>query len=274
MTLQGAKRVELVLETVAPKDLESEPNPKSNIVLEGDSSMNINVLIALSQCAQELYAKAIVKNSSYQKSAWIFKANKEGEYILHHLHLACKFGLSNCIAPLIEAGVDPNALDNFGRTPLHVLALLKDREKQVATAKRLCKNADMNRPDKEGRTPVSFAIEKDAYALLDFLLDQGAGPNVNCIEVPKPGSRKARTKEERETEKNKRLLAFGSSPLWVAAREDKTAVWLLLHKKAKIKAAEQEAAQLLKDSVEDQDRKKLLEKVLATLHHQLIYQHI
>jgi hypothetical protein len=149
-----------------------------------------------------------------------------------------------------------------------MLALLTDREKQVAIAKQLCSTADINRPDKEGRTPLSFAIEKDAYSLLDCLLDQGADPNANNVEAPKAGSRKLRAKVDREAMKIKGLLAFGASSLWVAARGDKpAAVWLLLHKRAKIKAAEQEALQLLKDSVEDQERKELLERVLATLHH-------
>lgn len=264
--LRGAKKgVEVTFE---PTAVVPEHALKSEIVVEGDPTMSAMRVAALSACAQALYAEAIVKNSSYQKSAWIFKANKEGEYILHPLHLACKFGLSTCIAPLIEAGADPNALDNFGRTALHVLALLKDREQQVAIAKKLCKKADMNRPDKEGRTPITFAIEKDAYALLDFLLDHGADPNANDVAATKQGLRKVRRKEDREAEKIKSLLAFGSSPLWVAARDDKpAAVWLLLHKRAKIKAAEQEALQLLKESVADKDRKELLEKVLATLHH-------
>lgn len=86
-----------------------------------------------------------------------------------YLHLACKiYGSSPCVlTALISRGVDVNARDQRGRTPLHVLCECKLLGGSIMGAKYLCplietlaeSGCDANVRDDDGVTPLIYAIQ-------------------------------------------------------------------------------------------------------------------
>ncbi|MGE0009769.1 MAG: ankyrin repeat domain-containing protein [Candidatus Babeliales bacterium] len=225
-----------------------QAKPTHQIILVGDDAMDGTTQLLFVSAVEALLTVATKKGSAAQRSGWVFKG-EYGFYILHPLHLALKHNLIECAEILIKNGVDSNAQDHLGRGPLHVVSFLKDEDAQTKLAKLLCfKGGDLNGATKQGITPMASAVERKAHKLLDFLLDLGANPNSNV---------------EAEAAGKKSLHAVGVSPLWLAlSQRDIISVGLLLKRRAKLKAAEQVAAQLMHDNEQDQNYKVLLKKAL------------
>ncbi|MFH2201546.1 MAG: ankyrin repeat domain-containing protein [Elusimicrobiota bacterium] len=79
------------------------------------------------------------------------------------------------ISQLLEQQADPNIGDDY-RTPLTCL-VAKGKDALPLLQLLIDKGADVNRPTKNGETPLSKAVESENLAVIEFLLKAGAKPN-------------------------------------------------------------------------------------------------
>mmetsp|Transcript_60786 Transcript_60786/g.144691 ORF Transcript_60786/g.144691 Transcript_60786/m.144691 type:complete len:184 (-) Transcript_60786:78-629(-) len=86
------------------------------------------------------------------------------------LHLACLYGLSPLIAPLIAQGADVNACDESGSTPLHDAAAggFEDIVREL-----LAKGAGVCVADEDGDTPLHNAANGNHVIVTKLLLEAG-----------------------------------------------------------------------------------------------------
>lgn len=73
------------------------------------------------------------------------------------LHLALRAGLSGTVRLLLARGVNPNATDHSGQTPLHLLLRLPGADHDTLIAALLAAGADPERRASDGETPVGRA---------------------------------------------------------------------------------------------------------------------
>ncbi|KAL3473044.1 ankyrin repeat-containing domain protein [Aspergillus californicus] len=92
----------------------------------------------------------------------------------HSLAVAAKHGLSHLVHYILAHGVDPNAVDRSGETPIgcaarcgyyHVIQIL------------IAEGANPDIPDPLGRTPLSGAATGGFSNVVNLLLENGADPN-------------------------------------------------------------------------------------------------
>ncbi|CAB0030886.1 unnamed protein product [Trichogramma brassicae] len=95
------------------------------------------------------------------------------------LHLALARGNGRVVKYLLKLGADPNLADENGFSPLHVVS--KDLYDDAELLKLFCDaSKEVNRPlqvdvqDKNGRTPLQWAVANLFLNAVDVLLDQGA----------------------------------------------------------------------------------------------------
>jgi ankyrin repeat protein len=84
------------------------------------------------------------------------------------LHGASSRGSVNAVSWLLQNGADPNALDEEGRTPLHVCAA----RNTVATVVKLLIGAgsEPNALDASGNTPLDYARKNGRSRVADYLV--------------------------------------------------------------------------------------------------------
>ena len=82
-------------------------------------------------------------------------------------------------AGLVEAGVDPNARDDRGRTVLHWAAGWDDSVGLAAIEALVEAGADLNASDNSGRTPLYWAAERRNTATIAALTEAGADLNAS-----------------------------------------------------------------------------------------------
>ena len=88
---------------------------------------------------------------------------------------ACKKGWEDKVKDLLEAGVDVNARDKDGVTPLMISTELGF----IGIVERLLANgAGINMQDERGYTPLMRAVMSCNFGVVDLLLKNGAGPNI------------------------------------------------------------------------------------------------
>ena len=111
--------------------------------------------------------------------------NKAGNTPLH-IFLANKHRQNKLLPRLLNAGADPNSVNNTLQSPLHVLANANDRWSGYLTYLLLAEGADPNFKNSLDITPLHvFARIGDAEAVL-FLLEFGARANEKTLSRSTP----------------------------------------------------------------------------------------
>ena len=89
------------------------------------------------------------------------------------LQLAVEQASDDIICRLIEGGADIKTQDNYGRSVLHRVASVGDKETTdlILTLGAL---SMLNVPDLDGRCPASYAERHDQFEFLQFILSKGA----------------------------------------------------------------------------------------------------
>lgn len=91
------------------------------------------------------------------------------------LHYVVEMGRAAMTYDLLKAGEDPNARDEYGRTPLWIAVTAKDME----LVKHLLDNgADINMAPDDGRTPLCYAVQDGQLGVARFLIEKGADVNI------------------------------------------------------------------------------------------------
>ena len=96
------------------------------------------------------------------------------------LHLAVRRAWFKFAGILLEYGANPNAEDNKGKTPLHILAeceIRDDGEVLDHTLLLLKHGAEANSRDENKETPLHLAIRRDKFKFVGILLGHGADAN-------------------------------------------------------------------------------------------------
>jgi cytohesin len=100
--------------------------------------------------------------------------NKNGQT---PLHLASKYHDSSIVALLLKFGVDVDAQDNDGMTPLLLApkSVLFDAARGTAVAQLLLEHgASVHVWNKNGQTPLHLASQRGLFSMIALLLDFGA----------------------------------------------------------------------------------------------------
>ncbi len=139
----------------------------------------------------------VLNNQGYPPAAYITDKNAEsllGAFVRHGLninqtfgsdgrtllHNAARSGYTELASLLLNLRQDPNAVDKDRETPLHYLAYSTDNEKidRVKIARLLVQSgADINARNKNGRTPLSLAVQGKCQKAALALVQCGAAVN-------------------------------------------------------------------------------------------------
>ncbi|HVH10117.1 MAG TPA: ankyrin repeat domain-containing protein [Gemmatimonadales bacterium] len=145
--------------------------PLVTTLLEAGADPNDGVTLPLAASAGDIpVLEALLAHGASVDQAWVTDGSTPLYAILNW---------SNTPAGalwLLEHGADPNAVfSGNGETPLHVVARAWD----VTLAKAmLAHGADISRKRTDGRTPYALAAMNGNQALADWLLAQGASPDM------------------------------------------------------------------------------------------------
>jgi len=105
----------------------------------------------------------------------------------HSLHQCARAGNASRTVLLLGQGANPDRLDIWGLTPLHIAVSMGHRETIRAL---LSGKADPNVPGASGNwpgsTPLHLAVATGQPDLVDMLLDAGARPNVQMNDGAPP----------------------------------------------------------------------------------------
>lgn len=85
------------------------------------------------------------------------------------------------VAEFLELGADPNVTSQDGLTALH-MAVASNSKKIVESLVQAA--ADPNVPDKKGNTPLLLAVAADSSELVELLIAAGADPNLIPVADP------------------------------------------------------------------------------------------
>ena len=87
---------------------------------------------------------------------------------------AARQGNSEAVKQYLADGVDVNAKDDWGKTPLHSTAEM--RRKEIAELL-IANGADVNAKDSWGITPLHYATANDQKETVELLIAEGADVN-------------------------------------------------------------------------------------------------
>jgi ankyrin repeat protein len=96
------------------------------------------------------------------------------------IHAVARFGILAGVKALLEQGLDVNAQDDEGLTPLH--CAVQGGHKEIAELL-IANGADINSKDKEGHTSLYYAVSNEDKDMVEFLVTKGADVHL----VPEKG---------------------------------------------------------------------------------------
>ena len=154
--------------SIGPKRKTAKPCPKSKApCITEDKENRANQTTNSEADAHEAPPKKATKAQSSAK-------NKYGESALHQ---AVKKGDVSRVRSLLEAGADPNGVDNAGWAPLH--DCLRDRPQTTEIVRLLVQHgANINVQAEDGNTPLHDATKNMGDAIIKCLLDLGADHSI------------------------------------------------------------------------------------------------
>jgi ankyrin repeat protein len=159
---QRIEVVELVLSWGVSTE-ESDPQGRTPL-MEAARLKNSDLLVAL------LRGGANVNARSKPDQLWSTERRKDATA----LHFAADAGQLTSVMRLLDAGAEPNARDELGRTALH-WAALSVFTKEAALFHQLVKGGvDINAQDNEGVTALMLVVERPRVELVPSLLLAGA----------------------------------------------------------------------------------------------------
>lgn len=95
--------------------------------------------------------------------------------ILGFYYFNYKYGGKDLSRYLIEVGIDDkmniDIQNNLGQTPLHLAAMKKNNKKIIVSL--LDSGADVNKLDKEGKTPLDYALLTNDDKMVEELIEYG-----------------------------------------------------------------------------------------------------
>jgi len=110
--------------------------------------------------------------SALERGANVNALDRTGRTALYH---AIHYGREDTIECLVNAGADLNLkYDKEEKSRLHLLAGTSDTELLKMVKLMIEKGADVNLPDREGRTPLHHAVPARNTGMMKFLLEGGA----------------------------------------------------------------------------------------------------
>jgi ankyrin len=154
-------------------------------------------------------------------------ADKAHESLIHY---TVAFREARFVKLLLEHGADPNAVNEYGLTPLHSAA---DRG-HLDTVKLLVESkAAVNAATKDGATPLFFAAVQGQRAICEFLLSRGAKLDIySACALGKTAEAKAMLKADSSLVNRKDQRLERTPLFWAARSGDPKLIELLLGKGA------------------------------------------
>jgi ankyrin repeat protein len=152
-----------------------------------ETIVNLKILPLFINSSEQNYGTTPIQIAIAESCYWAFKIliekgadiNAKDNRGRTPLHTACQFNRLAYIHDLIAAGVNINAYSNEGRAPLHIAVARGNLE---AVKILIAHSAQLHVKDNFNNTPLFTAILYDHFKIAQYLLEQGANPNV-CVEL-------------------------------------------------------------------------------------------
>ncbi|KAL8756639.1 MAG: hypothetical protein Q9199_002793 [Rusavskia elegans] len=162
-------------------DLGADPNREDP---DGKTPLHVVSTVSYDRADKVTMAQSLVAKGA--------RVNCQDEMGATPLHYAVSMVSPDCelIEFLLKNGADLNSEERSGKTPLHLVSTVAHNSADRITMARtlVAKGARINCQDKLGLTPLHYTVNMNSphYALIEFLLQNGADPNAKDISRQTP----------------------------------------------------------------------------------------